>query len=560
MIYGHAARIFFCLAAVTSHLSLATVISAKLSEEGPTQVHPMLRRDDVGGKNQMERNLAEGTSAGIGKVLSLPLTPHHVLKERLRRELGVENQEEDVDVDVDADQDRRPLPDFGVQQIGALYQGYGTHYFDIWVGTPSQRQTVIVATAARYTAFPCSGCGPDYCGREHHTDPYFNEEDSSTFHEPTCDECLFGHCSPSYLDKDGNQYCRLFLSYAEGSSWTAHEARDVAYALGPHHEPLERTEEDGEVKKGYDPTHASKFSFVMNFGCQNELTGLFKTQLADGILGMENSPFTFWKQMLDAGVIAEAKFSLCFNRQPIVDRDGNEAGVLTLGGVDARLHNSPMVYAQNVRNSGFFTVRLKRVYLRENGGESAKPDKDEQKATPVPVDETTLNKGGVFVDSGTTDTYLPYELGAPFRQLWYKMTGRVYGHTPMELTEEELRSLPTVLFQLSSAPDIDVDDPDTVTGLAGSLDPSSPDDVIVAFPATHYMEYNPSMNKYIPRIYFENGFGSTLGANVMMGHDISFEVDNGRIGFAESDCDYNLLLRSGEDIMYDTEIEDEGAG
>jgi hypothetical protein len=40
--------------------------------------------------------------------------------------------------------DGRELADIEHQQIGALYQGYGTHYVDVWVGTPPQRQTVIV--------------------------------------------------------------------------------------------------------------------------------------------------------------------------------------------------------------------------------------------------------------------------------------------------------------------------------------------------------------------------------------------------------------------------------
>jgi hypothetical protein len=34
------------------------------------------------------------------------------------------------------------------KQMGALYQGYGTHYVDLWVGSPPQRQTVIVDTGS----------------------------------------------------------------------------------------------------------------------------------------------------------------------------------------------------------------------------------------------------------------------------------------------------------------------------------------------------------------------------------------------------------------------------
>eukprot|EP00957_Ditylum_brightwellii_P144161 10984231-Ditylum_brightwellii.AAC.1 len=40
------------------------------------------------------------------------------------------------------------------QQIGALYQGYGVHYVNIWVGKPvPQRQTVIVNSGSSVTFF-----------------------------------------------------------------------------------------------------------------------------------------------------------------------------------------------------------------------------------------------------------------------------------------------------------------------------------------------------------------------------------------------------------------------
>jgi len=37
-----------------------------------------------------------------------------------------------------------------------LFQGMGTHYADVWVGTPPQRQSVIIDTGSSSTAFPCA--------------------------------------------------------------------------------------------------------------------------------------------------------------------------------------------------------------------------------------------------------------------------------------------------------------------------------------------------------------------------------------------------------------------
>lgn len=43
-----------------------------------------------------------------------------------------------------------------------LFEGMGTHYAFIWVGTPPQRVSVIMDTGSHHTAFPCTGCK---CGK-----------------------------------------------------------------------------------------------------------------------------------------------------------------------------------------------------------------------------------------------------------------------------------------------------------------------------------------------------------------------------------------------------------
>jgi len=56
------------------------------------------------------------------------------------------------------------------------------------------------------------------------------------------------------------------------------------------------------------------------------------------------------------------------------------------------------------------------------------------------------------------------------------------------------------------------------------------------------MEYDNDLKKYVPRFYTDEGRGSVLGANVMMGHNIVFDQVNGRLGIAESHCDYVDLV------------------
>jgi hypothetical protein len=59
------------------------------------------------------------------------------------------------------------------------------------------------------------------------------------------------------------------------------------------------------------------------------------------------------------------------------------------------------------------------------------------------------------------------------------------------------------------------------------------------------MEYDDKVKKYVARFYTDEGGGSVLGANAMMGHDVYFDLDDKRIGWAESDCDYHELISNG---------------
>lgn len=430
------------------------------------------------------------------------------------------------------------------QQMGALYQGYGTHYIDLWVGTPTpQRQTVIVDTGSGVTAFPCEEC--KNCGSSYHTDGYFVQSKSQTFRALTCNECFRGYCATM----DGEKKCRISMSYAEGSSWSAYESFDTCYAGGPHDAPLEsQGHVSSENVDHINPVDASQFAFELAFGCQVSITGLFITQLADGIMGMENDKTSFWKQMHAKNAIPKPEFSLCFSRQDEAEREGTGAGAMTLGGVDPRLHTTPMVFAKNTKGSGFYAVHVKAVYLREGGGVSAQVTQDDMaRLHKLDVSENTLNNGNVIVDSGTTDTYFTSALQAPFKKAWKQIVGKDYSHAAVNLTPQEIAGLPTILIVLSGDDSNLGDDPsgnpDDIPGYAGTvLSPDNPKDVVLAIPASHYFEYDPDNKNYVPRFYVEESSGSVLGANAMMGHDVYFDTENGRVGWAESECDYDALL------------------
>ena len=84
-----------------------------------------------------------------------------------------------------------------VKLFGSFELGY--YYVNLFIGTPPQKQTVIVDTGSSLTAIPCSGhkkknsfyinfnvvdCQSSSCGS--HIDPHFNSGASSSFHSIDC--------------------------------------------------------------------------------------------------------------------------------------------------------------------------------------------------------------------------------------------------------------------------------------------------------------------------------------------------------------------------------------
>lgn len=477
--------------------------------------------------------------------ISLKLTPRHVELERRRRERKLRVSDTDSEGDNGERQYRRREE---AVQVGALFEGYGTHYVDLWCGSPPQRQTVIVDTGSGVTAFPCSECKD--CGApNYHIDDLFSEQDSSTFKTSTCSNR--SDCIMSRSNCRGDK-CLIGMSYAEGSKWDAKEVVDRCYVGGPHETPLIVPDDKASLEgDDMNPLHAADLAFDMTFGCQNVVTGLFKTQMADGIMGMSNQPSTYWSQMFEAGKMGSDKnFGLCFSRPPLITKAGTEAGAMTLGGVDERLHLTPLVYTSNF-NSGrstFFSVKVRKMMLREGKyGESAQStDVNPHKGvTVLDIPESTLNTGGVIVDSGTTDTYWNGAIAQAFKVIFKEMAGWEHDNQKHRLSDKEFAKLPTILLQLYSdeATNGHIPDPFKAPGLAGAMDVDNKYDVILAIPPSHYMEYSPEGESYTSRFYPVERSGSVLGANAMMGHDVSFDVDNNRIGWAESKCDYTSTVQ-----------------
>jgi hypothetical protein len=313
-------------------------------------------------------------------------------------------------------------------------------------------------------------------------DPYFDPAKSSSSEIKQCG--------------GRGQKCFFRQSYSEGSSWHAFKVKDNVYIGG---------EQIANIPS------ASNNSINFEFGCQESETGLFRTQNVDGIMGLSASDETLPFQLFQNGITGSRLFSLCF-------RIGG--GVLTLGDIDTSLHNykdengklipSELQYAKLIKKRGWFTVNVKDILLFS-------PKDSSSSSIGGAIYKCNTGKGTI-VDSGTTDTYLPQSLHQNFVSLFKKLTGIQYKTEIITLSQEQYKILPTIIYRLEG------------------FDADSTVNIVVR--PDSYMEKHAN-NRYVPRVYLTESTGAVLGANFMNEYDIIFDVDNSKIGFAQSHCLYS---------------------
>jgi len=264
------------------------------------------------------------------------------------------------------------------------------------------------------------------------------------------------------------------LNYAEGSSWQAYEANDVVV-----------------LDKNAVPT-----GIPFTFGCQTAETIMFQTQLENGIMGITMDETTLLAELVRHGVVEEKVVALCMDSEE--DKAAGAGGSMTLGGFETSHHLTPLRFTSLLRPTGKYVVNLVDIRV---GNQS------------INVPDTIYRTAGdTIVDSGTTNTYLPMALSEAFDHAFSTFTPAKEVFTSLSRSvAEACTGLPDLTFHFA-------------------------DDVVVRMPCEHYMECRKGTCS--PTIHFENNAGTVLGANFMTGHDVVFDWEHGKIGFAEANCNF----------------------
>jgi hypothetical protein len=204
-----------------------------------------------------------------------------------------------------------------------------------------------------------------------------------------------------------NDRCEVDQRYTEGSSWRAFEVEDKVW-LG-----LNDTAQSTEVH--------DKFSAPFVFGCQISEQGLFKSQYADGIMGLSMYTQTLVDVWVQSGSIAHRSFSLCLNQ---------ESGLIALGGTALThklernqshgMHLSPMQFTPFAKeNVWYYTVTVTSISVGKH-------------MLPAGILQFVNDHKGTIIDSGTTDTFISHKVAKVRRfEIWnHRWTLKLLAPTP----------------------------------------------------------------------------------------------------------------------------------
>lgn len=102
-----------------------------------------------------------------------------------------------------------------------------------------------------------------------------------------------------------------------------------------------------------------------------------------------------------------------------------------------------------------------------------------------------------------------------FKETWRDLMGFDFPSKPLFTKGETLRNWPTIIFQLHGSSVILGDeefnkDLHNVQNKAVVLDPPNPNDILIAFPPSHYMSYSLINQTYFSRLEFmdDDTYGS----------------------------------------------------
>ncbi|CAG9318391.1 unnamed protein product [Blepharisma stoltei] len=355
----------------------------------------------------------------------------------------------------------------------------GYYYIDIFVGNPPAKQSVIIDTGSRLTAFPCKGCKT--CGQ--HMNPYFDFDKSQTSKFVACNDSEF--CTNCNDDK-----CEYKISYAEGSIISGLMIEDY-------------------ILIGDDKEHLANISY--KFGCHQEETNLFKSQKVDGIMGLafSHKKSTIVDQIYKNSDSSENLLAICL---------GKDDGYMTIGGYNQSLHFDTIKWTKLYEDL-FYTIGLKSVSIGYQ---------------ILPIDLKKAHKKTI-IDSGTTFVYFIQEM---YKEFWVVFENYCKNDNFCDGEVIIINNEPKSCYKRNKEKHQSIYEFfDTFPTISMTIDKI----IINWLPENYLFSYPEYADIYCVGIYSTQEDIIVLGNIFMRGMEVIFDRSESRVGFAESSCDPLLI-------------------
>ena len=358
------------------------------------------------------------------------------------------------------------------------------YYITLYLGSKKIPQTYIVDTGSPTTSSPCNKCR--LCGK-HLNKPY--EINDSNIIKCTSKQC---NSVQSNSCREDNQ-CSFSISYSEGSSLEGIFTMQEIYF-----------EQINKI-----PNITSK-PFTIPIGCTTKETNLFITQLADGILGLNNSGKSFISLLYNNKIISKNLFSICI---------GQNDGYFSIGEIDTTYHKNNIEYVPLVEGGNNFYININKIQIG---------------------DKIINNNIKGFIDSGSTLSYFPRDIYNSvidgfnsFCEKKGKKCGKFkilsdYGYCGFfNSNEEKIKVInenwPNITFYLDGYN-------------------------YVLTPSNYFFDYNEENIGACLGFEGESSDKITIGGTLMHGYDIIFDKGNRKIGFSEADCNRGNIINNNNKI------------
>ena len=360
------------------------------------------------------------------------------------------------------------------------------YYTTLYLGKDKSPQVYILDTGSSITTSPCDKCTS--CG-QHLNQKYKLEDEKKII---TCDS---DKCNLLSNTKCISNQCSFHTSYAEGSKISGFYLNEDVY--------FETIDSENNI---------TNISYNIPLGCTTKETHLFQTQLADGIMGLNNNDKSFVSILYRSKVIQKNIFSLCFS---------HEGGYFSIGKLATSHHFSKNISYVNLlnRNMGNYFINLNYIQIG---------------------DTKVQYNGKAFVDSGTTITYLPNNKFEEIMKGFLEIckSNKKCGN---------LRRIKSLGYCAKLNDETEIND---IISLGWS-------NIIFVFdsyefkwtPENYFFIYNTEANGLNICLGFDGDKRQNvlLGTTFMHGYDIIFDKDKYRMGFVPADCNRNEKIEKKEE-------------